>query len=238
MTNDLTAVERVILKISGALPRLLFVIAGPSGVGKNTIIKRLLANHPAVMDRVRTYTTRERRAGEIDGEQYHFVTKEHFRELALEGKLLEAAGHDVYKLGDWYSMPAHLYQDVAPDKHIVIAEVDIVGARLLRQVEPGCITIFLTAPPLELIRRILERPDQHMDGKTLQGRMDAAREHIRAAREFDYLVFNEAGKLDETEREIEKIVAAERMRVRPGVDLEALVPPEAFQVDQNQLETR
>ena len=233
MPDELTDVERVIQQTTGRLERLLFVVAGPSGVGKNTIINQLLANHPQ-MGRVRTYTTRERREDEVEGEQYHFVTPEQFRELALAGKLMEAdattLGHDVYGLGKVYSMPADIFEEIPPDKHLVIAEVDVVGARRLRERYPGCVTIFITAPPADLVHRIRERHDETMDAESLGQRMRTAHEQIRAAKEFDYVVFNREGDLHRTVEAIEHIIHAERMRVRAGFDLEAVLPPDAFSV--------
>jgi guanylate kinase len=231
MPDHLTDVERILRQIKGYLPRLLFVLVGPSGVGKNTIIKKLLTNNP-YLDRIRTYTTRPARQGEIPSEQYHFVTFEQFRGLALAGKLMEAdesnIGHDVYQLGALYSMPGDLFEEIPPDKHLVIAEVDIYGMRRLRQQIPDCVTIFISAPPVDLQQRIRERADEHMNEDSLVQRMETAREQIRSAGEFDYLVFNEAEHLDATVRVIETIVAAERSRVRQGIDLEKIIASEAF----------
>ncbi len=232
MSEDLTDVERVLLQKNGFLPRLLFVLAGPSGVGKNTIIKKLLTNHPDEMGRVVTYTTRPPRKNEVEGVQYHFVSREQFRDLALAGRLMEAdaqtAGHDVYRSGHLYSMPADIYEGLPPQKHLVVAEVDIYGMRRLRERCPDCVTIFVTAPPAVLLERIDERPDLHMDDKTRAQRMVIAREQIQAAKEFDYILFNRAGCLGETVAQVEAIIRAERMRVRHGVDLEAVIPAEAF----------
>jgi guanylate kinase len=234
METHLTDVERILLQTRGSLPRLLFVLAGPSGVGKNTIIKRLLTNHSRYMDRVRTYTTRQRRPAETPDAQYHFVSTDEFCELALAGKLMEVdadnVGHDVYGLGDRYSMPADIFEGILPEKHLVIAEVDIYGMRLLKEHYPDCVTIFVTAPPLSLIERIRERPDDHMDADALSHRMQTAREQIRAAKEFDYIVLNQEDQLDETMATIELVFTAERSRVRSGVDLEATLPPDAFDV--------
>jgi guanylate kinase len=231
MPDTLTDAERILLQIEGTLPKLLFVLVGPSGVGKNTIIKKLLTNNP-LMDRIRTYTTRPARARETQGDQYHFVTSSEFRELALADKLLEAdssiAGRDVYGLGALYSMPKDLFGEIAPGKHLVIAEVDINGMRLLRERVSDCVTIFITAPPVVLQQRILERPDDHMDQASLVQRMHTAREQIRSAGEFDYLVFNEGEHLEETVRLIQSIVQAERARVRHGIDLQKIMPAEAF----------
>ncbi|MBN1310142.1 MAG: hypothetical protein JXB30_01905 [Anaerolineae bacterium] len=234
MDDNLTDAERIVLQTQGSLPRLLFVLAGPSGVGKNTIIKRLLTNNPRYLDRVRTYTTRQRRRNEVPDEQYHFVSPDEFRALALDGKLMEAdagtVGHDVYGLGDLYSMPADIFEGIPSEKHIVVAEVDIYGMRLLKERCPDCVAIFVTAPPLSLIERIHERPDDHMDAEALSHRMQTAREQIRAAREFDYIVFNQEDRLADTIAAIERILIAERSRVRSGVDLEATLPPDAFDI--------
>jgi guanylate kinase len=234
MDDNLTDIERILLQTRGSLPRRLFVLAGPSGVGKNTIIKILLTNHARYAERVRTYTTRSARPHEVPGVQYHFISAEEFRALALAGKLMEAdantVGHDVYGLGDLYSMPSDIYEGVLPEKHLVIAEVDIYGMRLLKKRYPDCVTIFITAPPVSLLQRIHERPDDHMDAEALVHRMQTAREQMRAAKEFDYIVINQEDQLDSTVAAIETIIAAERSRVLPGVDLEAILPPDAFTI--------
>ncbi len=235
MTKNLTDVERVIQQTTGYIPRLLFVISGPSGVGKNTIIKKILTNHDNEMARVRTYTTREPREDEVEGAQYFFVSREQFRELALDGALMEAdaetAGHDVYGAGHLYSMPTDIYVGIPPEIHLVIAEVDIHGMYRLKARVPDCISVFVTAEPVALLERIRNRPDEHMDAENLNHRMETAREQIRAAKDFDYLVFNQHGQLDQTVAQIETIIQAERMRTRHGVDLEAIIPDEAFKTN-------
>jgi len=234
MSSKLTAVEQVIQQATGHLDRRLFVIAGPSGVGKNTIIRELLATHPE-MARVKTYTTRARRDDEVEGEQYFFVTKDEFVRLAHAGKLMEAdaenpLGHDVYSTKHSYSMPRDVFRDIQGDSHIVLAEVDIVGAMRLRQTHPTCVGIFITAPPDDLLQRIRQRPDDDMTSDDLQQRMVTARKHIEAAKEFDYVIYNQKGHLCEAVYAVEKIIAAERMKVRGAFDLKAIVPDSAFDV--------
>jgi guanylate kinase len=223
-THHLTDAERIIQQNRGALEPLLVVIAGPSGVGKNTIIRELLANHADVMDRIRTYTTRTPREGEVEGEQYHFVSFEEFRRLAEAGALMEAdediAGHPVYGTDDLYSMPSDIYAEVAPGKHIVIAEVDVVGADRLRAHYPDCVTIFVTTSVPELMRRIRTRHDETMNEAEFQQRMEIARKHIREAKKFDYLVFNHRDQMCDTLDQVETIIRAERMRIRNGLTLD------------------
>jgi guanylate kinase len=127
-------------------------------------------------------------------------------------------------------MPADLFQDIPEGKHLVWAEVDTDGAQLLQARYPDCVTIFVTAPPLDLLERILRRSedtDRHMNSETLARRMEAARKHIRAAKHFDYIVFNEDERIDVAVAAIKGIIDSERRRVRQGVDLEAALK-EAF----------
>lgn len=233
MSEALVSVEQIILQMKGHLPRLLFVIAGPSGVGKNTIIKKILANHPDLAGRVCTYTTRKPREDEVDGEQYHFVSYEAFRRLAEENRLLEAdavrEGHNVYGNEDLYSMPTDVTGAIPPERHLVIAEVDIYGARLLRELFPECVTIFITASPETLLERLRGREGERMSRTELARRIATAREQVRAAKEFDYIVFNDAeDHPEEAIAAIEAIILAERLRVRHGTDLEAIIPKESF----------
>ena len=241
MSSNLTAVETVIQQATGRLDRRLFVIAGPSGVGKNTIIRELLATHPE-MARVKTYTTRARRDDEVDGEQYYFVTEDEFMQHAIAGELMEAdaenpLGHDVYGTHHAYSMPLDVYRDISPDKHVVLAEVDVVGTALLRERYATCVTIFITAPPVDLLRRIRKRADDDMTSDDLRQRMHTAQNHIRAAKAFQYVVYNRKDRLCEAVTAVEQIITAERMKVRAGFDLEAIVPSAEFEVLEESLLT-
>lgn len=217
MPVNLTDNEEVMQRVVGPLGRRLFVVAGPSGVGKNTIIKELLATHPEI-GRIRTYTTRPSR-GEYENRQYHFVTQNEFDQLAHEGELLEFKGQDVYGDGELYSMPTDLFKDISPEQHIVIAEVDVAGTQLLLEKFDDVVTIFVVAPPLELMRRIANRHDEAMDADKIRKRLETARAQIKAAAEFDYIVFNREDHFCQTMREIEAIIMAERLRVKPGLDL-------------------
>ena len=230
MSDHLTDVERIALATTGQIPRLLFVIAGPSGVGKNTIIKEVLTNHQQEMSCLITYTTRPPREDEVEGEQYHFVSPEVFSDLAFAGRLMEAdetiVGRDVYNLGYVYSMPTDIFEGVSTSKYLMMAEVDIHGMRLLREHYPDCITIFVTTSPETLLERIRDRPDEHMNEHNLAHRMETARDQIAAASEFDYIVFNDEGRLFHAVRAVEAIIRSERMRVRRNVDLLASLPTE------------
>lgn len=232
MTSQLTPVERLIKNSEGTPPRLLFVIAGPSGVGKNTIIKTLLANHPIEMDRVRTYTTRAPREGEHEGQQYHFVSRDEFKAMGDRGQLLEPHGEEVYGDGHVYSMPIDIYTEIAETAHLVIAEVDVAGTRLLKSRFPQSISIFISAPAEELLGRIEARDGAEAADADLEKRrkrLETALEQIRAAHEFDYVVYNTHGQKDEAVQAVEAIITAERHRMRGDVSFEHEFPAESFQ---------
>lgn len=219
-----TGVEKLILMSRATLPRRLFIISGPSGVGKNTIIKELLASYPH-LGRVRTYTTREPREGETDGEQYFFVSSEEFYNLARTGQLMEvdgdSVGHDVYGLGKVYSIPADPFEGIPTDKHLVLAEVDVHGAQLLKSHFPDAVLIFISAPIEQLEDRIENRQDKTLTQGDLAQRIAKAYEHIQAAKNFDYVVINEEDRISQTVQSVVAIFDVERMRVHKHIDFEA-----------------
>jgi guanylate kinase len=236
--HDLTDFERLVLHEQGEIPKLVIVITGPSGVGKNTIIKRLLTKNPRLMKRLITYTTRKARKKEIEGEQYHFVTNDQFIELGDAGRLMEwdpdkRGGHDVYKLGKWYSMPADIFEGMLPSHHLLIAEVDTTGMKRLCERYPHCITIFVTATPEILRERIQERPDEEMDAHALAHRLKTAHDQYQEASKFDYIIFNHKGRLRQTIRAIESIILAERSRIRHRIDLQPLLASPELVADGN-----
>lgn len=202
-----------------AAPPWLLVIAGPSGVGKDTVTRELLRRNPTI-HRAKTYTTRPPRPGEAEAGQYVFISREEFEARFASGEIMERT--EVYGTGHLYGMPANLLSAAPPGKRFVLVEVDVNGKDFLVERFPGrCINIFITAPPDVLRQRIISRahgedPDPH----DLEARLAKAREHMRRAVSFDYLIINDEGRLTETVTEIEAILMAERLRIRPGLDLE------------------
>ncbi len=223
--STLSGVEKLTLMSQKVLPRRLFIISGPSGVGKNTIIRNLLSSYPVKLARVRTYTTREPREDEVNGEQYYFVSAEEFHELAHEGALMEvdgdAVGHDVYGLGKVYSIPSDPFTGIPEENHLVLAEVDTHGARLLKSHYPDAVLIFITAPIEQLEERIESREDNTLTESELQQRIAKAYEHIQAMKDFDYVVINEDDRITESVQAVASIIDVERMRVRNNIDFES-----------------
>lgn len=185
-------------------PPILIIISAPSGAGKDSIRDLLIAwklpLHFAV-----TATTRAKRADEIEGVDYHFLTKEEFSRLESEGGLLENA--NVY--GQRKGVP--VAEVVAPLQggRDVLARVDIQGADTLKRLIPDALMIFIAPPSLEETVRRLDARDTE-SGEDLQRRIDAARSEMEAASRFDYVVVNETGKLEEAARRVVEIIAAEK----------------------------
>ena len=186
-------------------PRL-FVISGPSGVGKDAVIERLRERFPEMHFAV-TATTRPRRPGEIDGVHYYFTQPESFRERLVNGEFLETAL--VY--GNHYGVPRTPIRHALARGQDVVVKVDVQGSAAIKSIAPNAIFIFLAPESLtELLRRLRSRMTD--DPETLMTRFNAASRELLMAKEFDYIVFNETDKLDATLDQLSAIVTAERLR--------------------------
>ena len=188
-------------------PRI-FVISGPSGVGKDEILAAVKACRPG-LHFVVTATTRPRRAGEVDGVDYHFVTMTAFAAMIEAGELLEHAV--VY--GDYKGIPRQQVQAALDSGQDVILRIDVQGAQTIRRLLPAAVFVFLAAESMpELERRLCERKSEPED--RLKMRIATARQEMRRAREFDYVVVNRRDQVDRTVEVLLAILTAERHRVQ------------------------
>ncbi len=200
------------LEFQAYLPQdqpLLIVLSGPSGVGKDTVLKRMKAlNLPFHF--VVTATTRPQRPGEVHGVDYLFVSMGEFAEMIERGELLEYA--IVY--GDYKGIPkAQVRQALASGKDVIM-RIDVQGAATIRKLVPEAVFIFMVAPSEEeLIARLRARQTETADA--LKMRIATARQEMRRLHEFDYFVINRAGKVDETVEQIMAIIKAEHCRTKP-----------------------
>jgi guanylate kinase len=211
-TNGLAQrADALIAEIRAAYRPRLFVISGPSGVGKDTVIDGL---RPRLQDFyfAVTATTRKRRPGEADGIHYFFVTEEQFLSDRDEGEFIESA--EVY--GNWYGVPKDSIRSALRDGRNVIVKVDVQGAATMRELAPDAVLIFLMPPSLEdLFQRLLHRKT---DGENVVlRRIRTAANELTTVHQFDYVVFNEEDQLDRTLDSIMAIVEAEQLRVNPPV---------------------
>ncbi len=188
---------------------LMVVISGPSGVGKDAVLKSL-QKRDLNLHVVVTMTSREPRPGEIDGVDYHFVTKEQFEELITQDGFIEHAL--VY--ADHKGIPRKQIEDAVASNRDIILRVDVQGARSLRELFPEAVLIFLIPThEKEWLERLENRETE--TAEKLQVRIDKAKSELESLQEFDYVVVNAQDRLEETVDAIEAIIVAEHHRVIP-----------------------
>jgi guanylate kinase len=192
----------------------VYVISGPSGVGKDSVIELLRPRLPDVHFAV-TATTRQRRPGEIDGVHYYFLDDAAFTERFDQGEFLESA--NVYGLR--YGVPKWGIREALSRNQDVIVKVDVQGAATIRQMLPDATFIFIAPESLTaLLHRLRSRKTD--DPEALMRRFNTATLELSAAAEFDYVVFNEDDRLETALDEIHAIIAAQRSRTnQPTIQL-------------------
>jgi guanylate kinase len=188
---------------------LFIVISGPSGVGKDTVV-RTLQRRKNSLHFVVTATSRPKRENEIEGEDYIFVSEQEFKRMIAADELLEYARvYEQYK-----GVPKSQVRDAIHSGMDVIMRVDVQGAATLRKLYPEAVLIFLTpANQDEWIQRLIERHSETEENLKL--RIATARQELTRTAVFDYVVVNEKDCLDEAVNAIEAIIEAEHHRVVP-----------------------
>lgn len=187
---------------------LILVISGPSGVGKDAVIKRLREVHESIHFVV-TATSREKRPGEVDGLDYYFVSKEEFLSMVKNDELLEHAL--VY--GDYKGIPKKQIREYMAKGFDIVLRVDIQGAATLRRIlGDSAVFIFIVAESeMALVNRLIDRKTETKE--TLLVRISTAREEVKHLKNFDYAVVNAEGKLENAVKMVESIIDAEKAKV-------------------------
>ena len=163
----------------------VFVITGPSGVGKGTLIRTLLERVPELELAV-SATTRRPRPGEVDGVDYHFLTDDEFERRVQAGEFVEHARYSGRRYG---TLRSELEQRLAGG-HPVVLEIEVQGARQIRERMPEAVQIFIAPPSEEALRaRLIGRGTD--DPEQVAARLDTAREELRAQGEFGHVVIND-----------------------------------------------
>jgi guanylate kinase len=187
---------------------LLIVVSGPSGVGKDSVLKRMQERN-LPLHFVITATTRPPRPDEQEGVDYYFVTHDEFAEMIENDELLEHA--IVYN--EYKGIPKAQVRKALSSGKDVIMRIDVQGAATIRELSPEAVLIFLTTQDEdELVRRLIARKTDKPEGIKL--RIATARQELRRIDEFDYVVVNREDCLDETVDMIEAIIVAEHHRVK------------------------
>ena len=185
----------------------VFVLSGPSGAGKGTLVNRLMAARPECVFSI-SATTRPRRATiEQDGVQYEFVTREEFERRRAAGTFLEWA--EVH--GHLYGTPARFVDEHVAHGRVVVLDVDVQGGASVRRARPDAVTVFIYPPSVDSLRRRLL--GRHSDApEVVETRLGNAPGELAQYVHYDYLVVN-----DDLEQAVSRLIAildAERSRVR------------------------
>lgn len=183
---------------------ILFIVSGPSGVGKGTVINEVLRLVPDINLSI-SYTTRSPRKNETNGKEYFFVSEEEFNSMIERGEFLEWAR--VH--GNLYGTPKKYIEEKLKNNEDVILEIDTQGARQVKRTFPNGVFIFILPPSVdELLKRLYKRGTEKEE--EIQVRLNNAKEEFKEWEWYNYTVINESIHL--TGQIIASIIKAERCR--------------------------
>lgn len=183
----------------------LFIFSAPSGAGKTSLVKKLLEQTKHIGVSI-SHTTRAQRPGEVDGQDYHFISQEEFQQMVGQGGFLEHA--QVFD--NFYGTSQAWVENELTAGRDVILEIDWQGAEQVRRLIPDAVSVFILPPSIEALRQRLNGRGQ--DGEeTIERRMRDARSEISHYGEFDYLIIND--NFDNALAELRAIVIARRHRL-------------------------
>ena len=181
----------------------LFIVSAPSGAGKTSLVTALLQSTPGIGVSV-SHTTRAMRPGEVDGQNYFFVDMPTFEAMEARGEFLESA----LVFGNRYGTSRTAVTAALAAGQDLVLEIDWQGARRIRDLFPGAVSVFIMPPSLEELQRRLERRNE--DGaEVIARRMQAAREEMSHYKEYQYLVVND--DFDRARDDLEAIVRVARL---------------------------
>jgi len=183
---------------------ILFVVSGPSGVGKTSMIKSIISEMGDAVFSV-SCTTRPKRPGEVDGEDYFFVSEEEFKKMIEEDAFLEWARVHGYL----YGTPKKFVEDTVNKGKDVILDIDVQGALSVKKKAEDAVYIFIAPPSIEDLRERLEKRKTE-DREAMERRLEDARWELQLIEEFDYLIINR--DLIEAINDLKSIMRSERLK--------------------------
>ena len=184
----------------------IFVVSGPSGSGKDTLLSELFKKCPEIKFSISS-VTRPMRAGEKEGEKYNFISRKEFEEMLQRDELLE---HNVY-VGNYYGTPKTPVLNASKNGEDIIIEVDVNGAKQIREKLPQAVSIFIMPPSFaELEKRLSGRGTETEE--VIAERMNSALFEIERATEYDYIVVND--DIDTAVNDIIQIISGSRLMLK------------------------
>jgi len=182
----------------------VFIISAPSGSGKSTLVARLLASDPGLRFSV-SYTTRKPRGNEKPGESYIYISRQEFEDRREHGEFLEHA--EVF--GNYYGTSRKVLDRARSESKDLILDIDVKGARQLKEKIPEAVSIFILAPSRDILEQRLRARSEDSE-EVIQRRLRDAAEEIRNYSQYDYVLVNH--QLEESVATLVAIVKAERVR--------------------------
>ncbi|MBN9652790.1 guanylate kinase [Halobacillus litoralis] len=183
---------------------ILFILSGPSGVGKGTVRKALFEQSTDLRYSI-SMTTRDPREGEVDGVDYFFKSRDEFEKLISEGQLIEHAEY----VGNYYGTPRQYVEQTLNEGKDVFLEIEVQGALKVRENFPEGVFVFLIPPSLEELKdRIVNRGTETED--KVKNRLKAAKEEIDMMDAYDYVVVND--QIDNAVTKVKSIVSSEHCK--------------------------
>ena len=182
----------------------LFVISGPSGAGKGSIVEKLLARGMHLYFSV-SATTRTKRAYEKEGREYYFVSHEEFLDRIEKGRMLEWAEYE----GQYYGTPADPVDEMLEQGYDVILDIESKGMHAVKKLRPDTVTMFVYPPSFAVLEQRLRGRNTESEEKIL-GRLRKGREECAHAQDYDYIIIND--DLDKAAAEAVAIMTAEKCR--------------------------
>ncbi|MCL4854032.1 MAG: guanylate kinase [Bryobacteraceae bacterium] len=182
----------------------VFIISAPSGSGKSTLVSRLLQRDPQLVFSV-SFTTRPPRGVELEGKDYHYISREEFERRLLHSEFLEHA--EVF--GNYYGTHRSILDKARSQGKDLVLDIDVQGARQLKDRLPDAVSIFILAPSRqELEERLRSRSEDSQE--VIERRLRDAAEEIRKYRQYDYIVINR--QVETSVNTLAAIIRAERAR--------------------------
>lgn len=179
----------------------LIVVSGPSGAGKGTVLESLMKNHDEFIYSV-SATTREPREGDVDGVNYFFMTREQFEKLISENGLLEYAQYN----GNYYGTPRKFVEEKLSMGKNVILEIEVQGAFQIRKLYPDAVFFFITPESYEVLSKRLRSRGTEPE-EVVRKRLEIAKREAPNALDYDFIIVNRDGKIDEAAEEIYSCVS-------------------------------
>ena len=184
----------------------LIIVSGPSGSGKDTILKKVFERMPEIKFSISSIT-RPMREGEVEGEKYNFISVEAFEEMIKNDQLLEYNNY----IGNYYGTPKAPIEKVIAEGGEIIIEVDVNGHKNIRKLVDSAISVFIMPPSLEVLKSRLSGRKTDSE-EVINKRMISALSEISSAEEYDYIVVND--DLEEAVNDFVSIVKADRNSIQ------------------------